>query len=57
MILLCLTPDDYTRQRGTPGGLMSGSHDIQLSGKLHTDVTSKVVAFYHKVFLLYPELY
>ena len=34
-------------------GLRIGSHAIQLLGKLHIDSTGKVVAFYHKVFLLY----
>ena len=47
-----ITPDYFT-----PWGLMTGSYAIQLLGKLHIDITSKIVAFYHKVFLLYPKLY
>ena len=51
-------PDDFTHQRGTstPWGLMTGSQALQLLEELHIDVASKVVAFYHKVFLLYPKL-
>ena len=69
IFLLYLMPDDFTLYTQdnftcritpdyfTPWGLMTGSYAIQLLGKLHIDITSKIVAFYHKVFLLYPKLY
>ena len=57
------TQDNFTCRRETPWGLNASicwwldRVNDRLAGKTIVDITSKVVAFYHKVFLLYPILY